>query len=322
MQILTASKYLSRDERKMLMQKNTLSALVGIFTHWGLITAAFALVYFWTNPLTIIVSLFLLGGQQLGCAILMHDAGHYAVFKNKKWNDFVGNWLGAYPVFHNMQMYRNYHYVHHVNTGLEEDPDLLLTRGYPTSKKSMLRKFFRDFSGQTAIKSLVGLILMKLELMEYNMAGKVVRTSQENRSWKAFFVLFLSRLGKPILANLILFALLYFFASGYLYLLWIGAYLTTFQFSLRVRSIAEHSIVEDATDPLRNTRTTYANWLEKLLFAPYNVNFHVEHHLLMAVPSYNLPTMHKLLKKNGFYETGLLEASYWDVLKLAVKKTT
>ena len=40
----------------------------------------------------------------------------------------------------------------------------------------------------------------------------------------------------------------------------------------------------------------------------------------MAVPSYNLPKMHQLLKERGFYEKGLLEKNYWSIIQLAIKK--
>ncbi len=48
----------------------------------------------------------------------------------------------------------------------------------------------------------------------------------------------------------------------------------------------------DNDDPLRNTRTTYANPLMRLLVAPYWVNYHLEHHLFMFVPCWRLPQAH------------------------------
>jgi len=318
MQIVPASKYLTAEEKKQLMEKNNWLAWSSIFFHYLLIALAFALVYFFPNPLTVIVSLFLLGGQQLACAILMHDTSHYAMFRSKKMNDWVGQWLGAYPIFNNMLAYRDYHFRHHISNGLEEDPDLLLTRGYPTSKKSMIRKFTRDLTGQTGIKALSGLILMQLGYLEFNLGGKVEKVDQKDRSWAGFFKVFYKNLLGPLAANLVIFGLLAWLASPWLYLLWIGAYLTTFQFSLRVRSIAEHSVVKDREDPYLNTRTTKANWLERLLFAPYHVNYHSEHHMLMAVPPYRLPRMHKLLVRRDFYKKGVLAPGYWAVIKGAI----
>jgi fatty acid desaturase len=63
----------------------------------------------------------------------------------------------------------------------------------------------------------------------------------------------------------------------------------------------------------------YANPVEKVLFAPLHVNYHAEHHLFMAAPSYHYPRMHKLLKQRGFYEHGLLLPSYGAVIRNALK---
>lgn len=320
MKKLSANPYLSLEERKALLKKNDFRAACGILGHWIIIIGALALVYFLPNIFTVLFSLVILGGQQLACSILMHDASHRSVFKNKKLNDFVGNWLGGYPVLHHVQEYRPYHWKHHVSTGTEEDPDLLLTRGYPTSKKSMFRKFFRDISGQTGFKSYIGLFAMHLGYIEYNLGGKAVWVSQKDRTWGAFIHRAFTKLSGPIGFQVILFSICWLIGMPALYLVWLGALFSTFQFSLRVRSMAEHSMMENQEDPMRNTRTTYANFFEKLLFAPYHVNYHVEHHMLMTVPFYNLPKMHTLLKERGFYEKGVLEENYWKVLKLAASQ--
>lgn len=319
MQQLPIAPYLSAEERKSLLEMNDFRAFIEVSKHWLWIIFALLLPYFYLNPFTIVFSLFILGGKQLACAILLHDASHFSVFKNKDLNDFVGKWLGAYPIFQDMLSYRPYHKIHHLYTGLEEDPDVLLTRGYPTSKRSMFRKFFRDLTGQTGIKAFFGLILMSLGYIEYNLGNNVVRVAQKDRTWAAFIRTLIRNLWKPVWANFLIFLALYLFASGWLYLLWVVAYLTTFQFCIRVRSMAEHSVVEDATNPMLNTRTTYANFLERMLFAPYYVNYHVEHHMLMGVPSYKLPEMHRILKERGFYEQGVLSPNYWKIIQSAMQ---
>jgi fatty acid desaturase len=82
--------------------------------------------------------------------------------------------------------------------------------------------------------------------------------------------------------------------------------------------MAEHSMVEDRANPQKNTRTTYANFFERILFAPHHVNYHAEHHLCMGAPSYNLPKMHRLLLERGYFNEGALEPNYWSVVKRAV----
>lgn len=315
-----ASKYLTPQEKKDLTKKNNWQAILIVFATWGSIGLIFTLAYLYPNPLVILLCLFLMGGRQLACSIIMHDAGHFSLFTNKKINDFVGKWLGSYPIMNDMLKYRFYHLEHHLTTGTAEDPDITLTKGYPTSIASMFRKVGRDLLGATGIKAQIAMISMHLGYLKYNLGKKVKRISQRKRTWSAFFKVAFNNLYGPILAQLIIFGILSFIASPWLYLLWIGALLTTFNFSIRIRAMAEHSMVEDTEDVMRNTRTTYANWWEKLLFAPHNVNYHVEHHLLMSVPPYNLPKMHSLLKERGFYKEGLLEQGYWDIIKMAIGK--
>ena len=319
---LKASDYLTREERRELIKKNDWKATQQVLMTWGIIAFSFALVYFYTNIFTILIALFLLGGRQLACSVIMHDTGHKAMFSKPQVNDFVGKWLGAYPILQDMLRYRHYHNEHHVHTGTAEDPDISLTKGYPTSFISMCRKIGRDLSGATGLKSNLGVLYMHLHYLTYNLGGRVERLIQKDRTWAAFFQLCYQNLSGPILANVLLYLLLWALGAGWLYWLWIGALFTTYNFSIRIRAIAEHSMVPDALDKKRNTRTTYANWLERLLFAPHHVNYHVEHHMLMSVPSYNLPRMHRLLKERGFYDEGILENSYWEVLKLAIGRKT
>ena len=89
--------------------------------------------------------------------------------------------------------------------------------------------------------------------------------------------------------------------TGYLYLLlWVVPELTWHMFISRVRNIGEHGAVPDNNDRLRNTRTTHAGWFERALVAPYFVNYHLEHHLLVSCPCYRLPQAHALLIAKGF----------------------
>ena len=106
MEKLLASDYLTREERKMLMEKNDFKGAIEVIGNWLWIVAVFALVYFYPNVWTILIALFVLGGKQLACAILMHDASHHALFSSPKMNDFVGKWFGSYPIFQDMLKYR------------------------------------------------------------------------------------------------------------------------------------------------------------------------------------------------------------------------
>ncbi|MFN3400793.1 MAG: fatty acid desaturase, partial [Ferrovibrio sp.] len=66
-----------------------------------------------------------------------------------------------------------------------------------------------------------------------------------------------------------------------------------------------------------NTRTTYANPLARLLLAPYWVNYHLEHHLLLSLPCWKLPAAHRLLLTKGLRDQMEVQESYLDVLRMA-----
>jgi fatty acid desaturase len=78
--------------------------------------------------------------------------------------------------------------------------------------------------------------------------------------------------------------------------------------------------VPDNDDPLRNTRTTQANPLERLLLAPYWVNFHLEHHLFMFVPCWRLPAAHQALLAAGRKHEMEVQPGYLAVLRLATSR--
>jgi fatty acid desaturase len=280
---------------------------LSLAVNWGLVAAAMALVAVWTNPLTIILAVFVIGARQLGLAVFMHDASHYALFRDKKLNDWVGNWLCAYPIWGDLLPYRPYHLQHHAHTWTERDPDLSLAKPFPITPASFRRKVWRDLSGQTGWKRAVATWKRDLGLSQ----GKVKRSDAAG----------LRRIAGVGITNAILLALLTALGHPALYLLWVVAWLTTYSLVMRIRAIGEHSMVTDASDPLKNTRTTHASWWERLLIAPNRVNYHLEHHLLMRVPHYHLPRMHELLRSRGVLRDALVSPGYVQVLRQAASKS-
>jgi fatty acid desaturase len=245
----------------------------------------------------------------------MHEASHRTLFKDRVWNDRLGNWLGAYPIWSDVGPYRNYHLVHHSKTGTEGDPDLSLTKPFPITKKSFRRKVWRDLSGQTGVKQMMATFKRDL--------GIGNRRTQRNQGlkpgekpdvgWHKVAPFFIS--------NAAIFAVPAIFGRPELFLLWPVALLTTYRLAIRIRSIAEHAMAGPAEDPLRNTRTTRVSWLERIFLAPNFVNFHLEHHLLMTVPHYHLPRMHALLEERGLLEGALVTpGGYREVLQRACSK--
>jgi fatty acid desaturase len=289
---------LTREEIQDLLALDDRRAWGSIAVNWGLVFGAFALVAWWPNPVTVVVALVVIGSRQLSCAAIMHDAAHRCLLRSRALNDWAGSWLAAYPVWSDLHAYRAYHLQHHARTGREDDPDIGLVRPFPITRRSLARKIGRDLSGRTGLKF-------------------------ARAAWKRTF----ARAGRDpgarraargvLVSNLVLFGLLAAWGHPAFYLLWVGAWLTTYTLVTRIRSIAEHALTPDQGDPLNNTRTVLARWWERLLFAPNRLGYHLEHHLLMTVPHYNLPRMHRLLRARGALDEACVERSYLGILARA-----
>lgn len=320
---------LSDVEIQSLLKKSDFRGLIELATTWGLIAASFALVGFWPHMPTIffpiLVALIILGNRHLALAILVHDASHRALFKTRWLNEFAGKWFAAAPALLDLEGYRKYHLHHHKYTGQDYkketgDPDIILTRNYPISKKSLIKWLVKDLTGRSAPRLYLGLIAMKLGIMRYDLSGRVEMLPRQKKSMGGWLILGIRRLFPFLLINVIIFTLLFFTGKPWLYLLWIASALTTFQFFTRVRSIAEHGILPRVPNMLQNTRTILASWWERLTFAPCHVNFHLEHHFLMTVPSYRLPELHKILKERGVLKNSPVAKGYSEIFRLAISK--
>src|SRR5262245_42266501 len=310
---VTASRRISGRE---LLAPNDLASLrersewkgVALIAHaWAVILGSIALVAFFPNPVTFVLAVMLIGSRQLGLAILMHDGAHGSLSRNVTRNMALSQWLCAFPVFADTLAYRRYHLAHHAHTQQEADPDLVLSAPFPITKASFRRKFWRDITGRTAYQQRRAQLLNALG----DPSWPVLRRMRHFRE----------KLGPQLAANAVLLAALSLAGVWWAYpLLWLVPLLTWMMVITRIRNIAEHAVVPDSDDPLQNTRTTEANLMERIFIAPYFVNFHLEHHLLMYVPCYNLPKVHAILMSSPHAAHMEVQPNYLSVLRLATAK--
>lgn len=287
-------------------------AWLTLFVNYGLIAASMALVAYFLNVFTVVLALFLIGARQLGLAVVMHESAHYTLFNNRKLNDLVGNWLAGYPIYLSANMYRAHHLEHHAKTWTDGDPDLPLATAFPVSKASMARKVMRDLLGITGLKKLIGTTYLVIKVIRGEAVDSGTLPLRMERRLAARMLV------GTVVTNLILFGTLWSLGHPLLYLLWFGAWMTTNNLVARIRSIAEHAVVPDPSEPIGQTRTVRAGWLERLFIAPNCVQYHLEHHLVMTVPHYNLPRFHAMMRERGLLEGACVADNYAEVLRLAV----
>ena len=303
-----AARELLTDEQLADLRRRSLPRGLWLIAHaWIVILGSIALVAWWPHPLTFLLAVLLIGSRQLGLAILMHDGAHGCFTRNQKLNMWLSQWLCAYPVFADTRAYRHYHLQHHARTQQDDDPDLILSKPFPITKASYKRKFLRDITGRT------GYVQRKAQ----------IRNALGHPSWplRRRAAHFWSKLGPQVVTNAILFAGLALVGVWWAYpLLWLLPLFTWMMVITRVRNIAEHAVVGEADDPLRNTRTTLANLPERALVAPYWVNYHLEHHLFFYVPCYNLPKLHRILMAGPHAGRMEITRGYAAVLRKATTK--
>ncbi|NJN51308.1 MAG: fatty acid desaturase family protein [Gammaproteobacteria bacterium] len=300
--------FLTRTEIARLRTLSSTHATWLIVHCWGVIVAVWVFVAMWTHPLTILLAIPVIGGRQLGLGILGHDGAHHLLYRNRRLNDWVCEWLFNRPLLGaSIVAYRNYHLNHHRFTQQANDPDLGLSAPFPITRASFLRKVIRDLTGQTGFAQQRALLRNGFGPHGAALAVRVAN------GWRRF--------GPNVAINLVFLAAFAAFGKWYLYfLLWVLPELTWRMLISRIRNIGEHGAVPDNDDRLRNTRTTRAGWLARALIAPYFVNFHLEHHLLVSCPCYRLRTMHRLLIAKGYGPRMELEPSYLAMLRHATSR--
>ena len=269
---------------------------------WSVMLGATAMFALWPNPWTYLLAVALIGSRQLGLLILMHDGAHGALCRTPWLNRVLAQLACAWPTLADTHVYRAYHLKHHSRTQHGDDPDIVLTGHYPITRASLRRKLLRDLSGRTGFAQRKQQFLQALGTRAQPFASRLTHY------WRM--------LGPQTLMQLALWTTAYALGHGWLYLsLWLLPLLTWQQLVLRIRNIAEHAVVRAPEDMFGNARTTLVNGLERAFVAPYFVNYHLEHHLLMWVPCYRLPVLRRYLVENGHGARIETESGYLAVLR-------
>ena len=277
--------------RQIPSVRNGLS-VVSVFAQTALLI--YLAVHF--GPIAWLPVFVLMGRAHAQFASLMHEAAHRLLFRNRSLNDFVGRWLIGYPAFTNTDAYRRVHMAHHREEFGPNEPDIALYANYPISAASWRRKLARDAQGRT------GLRLLRDQLRGACSKVAVVRQT-------LFKIL-------AVQAVLIVGAIV----AGYWWvypLFWLLPYLTVWRVINRLRSVAEHGGLMASDDRRVATHSVQQHWTARFFLVPFNIGFHLAHHVDAGVPFRNLPKYHQMLIDSSYINVEYEHPNYrslWSAL--------
>ena len=226
-----------------------------------------------------IVAFLLMGRAHAQFSSLMHEAAHRCLFRNKRLNDEVGRWLLGWPVFISTDGYRRAHMAHHREEFGPEEPDVPLYAGYPITRDSFRRKLFRDATGRT------GLMLLRAQLRGLKSPELRVRRTMQKMIFVQVVLASVSiALGHPL---------------AYL-ILWVLPWFTIWRVINRLRAIAEHGGLRADADRSNTTHSVRQHLLARFFLVPYNIGFHIAHHVDPAIPFRSLPAYHRAMRDSGY----------------------
>lgn len=256
-----------------------------------------ALAVWWGNPIGYVLAFVLMGRACAQLASLMHESAHRLLFANRTANDLVGRWLCGYPIFTSTDAYRRVHMAHHRHEFGPDEPDIPLYADYPISAASFRRKLVRDATGRTGYR------LFRDQARGFRSPEPRVR----HTLWKILLVQ-AALLGAAVAVG-----------RWWLYpLLWVLPYLTVWRVINRLRSIAEHGGMDESPDRRATTHTVRQRPVARTFLVPYNIGWHLAHHVDAGVPMRALPRYHRALVDAGYVTDGLEYPNYptlWRALR-------
>jgi fatty acid desaturase len=243
---------------------------------WTGIILAWALVAWKPAWWTVLIAVPLVGTRYYGLFIIGHDGMHRRVFGDQRTNDlfcdlFVFGPIGAITRINN----RN-HLQHHLHLSTEVDPD---RHKHACFNKSTRPEYLGFLSGLANLyPALRNVFLKKKTPARSTEAGATRRyTGRDVMILLGWQVVLIGGLTWAI----------GWWAFPVLWLLpvYVHAYLGDL-----LRSFLEHAHAEsDAKADEHRLITFTSHPLERIFFAPMNMNFHAAHHLWTSIPYYNLP---------------------------------
>lgn len=277
---------LSRSELRRLSSLDPRIPMRDTLMHWAWIIAAWAVVAWMPSVPVVVVAVLVVGANFYGLYIIGHDGLHRRLFNaasaNDLWNDvFIVGSFGAIT-----RMNRGNHMLHHRVTCLPDDPD---RHKYTHAGKDLVFPFVFFLSGLASLyKSLRHVFVTR------GRPSDVVAPSAERYTVRDVVILFGWQIA---LAGGLTLSIGWW---AYVVLWLFPVYAFGYRADL-TRVFCEHAMLADDAGADASMRlVSYTSTpLERMFFAPHNMNFHMAHHLWPSIPYYRLAEADQLIRQSA-----------------------
>lgn len=265
---------------------------------WGTIGVAASVAALRPRWWTVAGAAIVISGRQHALLNVEHECIHNMfVPGGKVRNDRIGRWFCAAPSGSPFGAAKTTHLRHHRLLADGEDPDHELHAGVDKSTRRGLRRYFRrGLTGGYAVRVLT------------KRGGDDAGEGQRADPVDAMSI------GA---AQLSLWAISGSVLGWWVYpILWAGPLATLTSFWHLVRSFAEHAITaKEQAEHADRLITTESNAVERFCLAPYNMNYHAEHHRYPFVPAPRLPEVRDRLAGTPAGAATLVRRSYFSSMR-------
>lgn len=270
--------------RELITRSKTRSIGYLVYAHAWIVLAILAGRFVPGGPLAQLAAAFLpILAAQRCLQTLVHHLSHDFLSRQRRINDVAGNFLAAGFIGMRIQNYRRVHFQHHAENGSKQDPE------------------FFDFSTVRAHGGLARYVLHFVTggeafalMKKYYLSGAAKAASDGQARGLFAKASGMAHIG---LCQLLLITLFVFVAKAwYLYVVWMYVAVSWSPMLSRLRFLVEHPGSGERTVSTRGRA-----W-ERVYFAPYQFNYHFEHHAWPGVPPYRLGDVHRFLAGLGFFE--------------------
>jgi len=244
-----------------------------------------------------------------GADAIWHECGHRTAFKTRSLNDFF-YYIASFMNNFEPVRWRWSHSLHHSYTA-SIDPHDFEVEGSIFSKPNILTFIIRFIPGIGFFEiqnSLYKEIIQHAFKIETKVMKECIPADKKNRCVivsRIFVFIWILIILLSILMNSLL----------VIFLLLIPKFFATIN---AVWGLTQHmGLKENTKDHRLSTRSVRLNPIFSFIY--WKMEYHIEHHMFPMVPSYNLPKLHEIIKKELPKPQNLFEA-YKEIIPAVIKK--